>query len=52
MRALRAHADPEPHEPEREVPQPPVPPEMEPVVPQTDPKPGRTGDGEPPTIIA
>jgi len=39
--------------PEREVPNPSVPPDMEPVVPQQDPpQPGRPGDGEPPAIIA
>jgi hypothetical protein len=41
-------------EPRREVPNPPVPPDMEPtVVPQEDPpKPGRPGDGQPPAVIA
>lgn len=41
--------------PEREIPEPPVPPDMEPVIPQHDPpKPGRGGDvpGEPPPITA
>jgi hypothetical protein len=43
-------ADPDPS---REVPNPAVPPDMEPVVPQQDPpQPGRPGDGEPPPIIA
>jgi hypothetical protein len=45
--------DPSPQEPGREVPNPVVPPDMEPVVPQQDPPmPGRPGDGEPPPIIA
>jgi len=38
--------------PEREVPDPSVPPDMEPVVPQQDPMPGRPGDGQPPPVIA
>ena len=39
--------------PDREVPNPSVPPDMEPVVPQQDPPmPGRPGDGEPPPVIA
>ena len=38
--------------PEREAPKPGVPPDMEPVVPQEDPPPGRGADGEPPPIIA
>jgi hypothetical protein len=41
-----------PSKPGREVPNPSVPPDMEPVVPQQDPQPGRPGDGEPPPIIA
>jgi hypothetical protein len=54
---VRAHT-PTPHSdpdkgPEREVPNPSVPPDMEPVVPQQDPpQPGRPGDGEPPPVIA
>ena len=51
---LRAHM-PEParEHPEKEMPQPAVPPEMEPVVPVVDPpQPGRPGDGEPPPVIA
>jgi hypothetical protein len=40
-----------PDAPGREVPEPPVPPDMEPVIPQQDPQPGRPGDGEPPPII-
>ncbi len=46
-------ADPDkPDKPQREVPNPAVPPDMEPVVPQQDPQPGRPGDGQPPPIIA
>lgn len=46
-------AEPEREQPDKEVPQPAVPPEMEPVVPVTDPPaPGRAGDGEPPPVIA
>ena len=52
---LSAHT-PEParEHPEKEAPQPAVPPEMEPVVPLIDPpqQPGRPGDGEPPPVIA
>jgi hypothetical protein len=45
--------DPESPRPPREVPNPAVPPDMEPVVPQQDPpQPGRPGDGEPPPILA
>jgi hypothetical protein len=45
--------DPDPSRPDREVPNPAVPPDMEPVVPQQDPpQPGRPGDGQPPPIIA
>jgi hypothetical protein len=52
-RASRAGSDPETPRPGREVPNPSVPPDMEPVVPQQDPpQPGRPGDGEPPPIIA
>ena len=46
-------SDPDKGRPEREVPNPSVPPDMEPVVPQQDPpQPGRPGDGEPPPVIA
>ena len=39
--------------PDRELPNPGVPPDMQPVVPQQDPPmPGRPGDGEPPPVIA
>ncbi|MGZ5149663.1 MAG: hypothetical protein ACXWI6_06420 [Burkholderiales bacterium] len=45
-------SEPEPR-PDREVPNPSVTPDMEPVVPQQDPpQPGRPGDGQPPPIIA
>jgi hypothetical protein len=44
--------DPAPSRQPTEVPNPAVPPDMEPVVPQQDPQPGRPGDGEPPPIIA
>ena len=47
-----ADPDKKPDKPEREVPNPAVPPDMEPVVPQQDPQPGRPGDGQPPPIIA
>jgi hypothetical protein len=43
---------PEGDPPTRESPSPGVPPDMEPVVPQQDPLPGRGADGEPPPIIA
>ena len=54
---MKAHiphpdSDPEPEKPGREIPDPPVPPDMDPVVPQQDPPPGRGGDGEPPPVIA
>ena len=43
----------EPGKRDLEVPNPSVPPDMEPVVPQQDPpQPGRPGDGEPPAVIA
>ena len=46
-------SDPDEERPEREAPNPSVPPDMEPVVPQQDPlQPGRPGDGEPPPVIA
>jgi hypothetical protein len=46
-------SDPDPPKPEREVPDPSVPPDMEPVVPVEDPPgPGRPGDGDRPPIIA
>jgi hypothetical protein len=49
----RSGSDPEKPRPDRELPNPSVPPDMEPVVPQQDPpQPGRPGDGEPPPIIA
>jgi hypothetical protein len=57
MTAMRMHT-PEPgsepdRPPERETPNPAVPPDMEPVVPQQDPPlPGRPGDGQPPPIVA
>ena len=43
-----------PDSPGREVPDPQLPPDMEPVIPQQDPpaQPGRPGDGEPPPIVA
>jgi hypothetical protein len=44
--------DKEPERPTRETPDSPVPPDMEPVVPQNDPPPGRPADGEPPPVIA
>jgi hypothetical protein len=47
-----AQPDDTPESPGREVPDPALPPDMEPVVPQQDPPPGRAGDGEPPPIIA
>ena len=54
---MKAHtpnpgSDPDPPRPDREVPEPRVPPDMEPVVPQEDPPPGGAGDGEPPPLIA
>jgi hypothetical protein len=53
MESIRAHT-PEParEHPEKEMPQPSVPPEMEPVIPVNDPVPGRPGDGQPPPVIA
>jgi len=43
----------EPGKSDPEVPNPSLPPDMEPVVPQQDPpQPGRPGDGEPPAVIA
>ena len=45
-------SDPDPPSPGREVPNPPVPPDMDPVVPVQDPPPGRGADGEPPPVIA
>ena len=45
-------SDPEPDKPGRELPDAPVPPDMDPVVPQEDPPPGRGGDAPPPPIIA
>jgi hypothetical protein len=45
-------SDPDPPQPEPEVPNPSVPPDMEPIVPQEDPPPGRGSDGEPPPVIA
>lgn len=46
--------EPNEDEPGREIPRPPVRPDMEPVVPQRDPpKPGQPDvPGEPPPIIA
>jgi hypothetical protein len=54
---LRLHtphpqSDPDPPRPDREMPEPSVPPDMEPIVPQQDPPPGRGADGEPPPVIA
>jgi hypothetical protein len=52
-RVTRHAAQPERPQPDREVPSPAVPPDMEPVVPQQDPPlPGRPGDGEPPPVVA
>jgi hypothetical protein len=45
-------SDPDPPTPGPEVPNPSVPPDMEPVVPQREPPPGRGADGEPPPVIA
>lgn len=45
-------SDPDPPHPGPEVPTPSVPPDMEPVVPQQEPPPGRGADGEPPPVIA
>jgi hypothetical protein len=46
-------ADPDTDKPGQDVPNPSVPPDMEPVVPQQDPpRPGRPGDGQPPPIVA
>lgn len=45
-------SEPDPGRPGKEVPNPAVPPDMEPVVPQQDPQPGRPGDGQPPPVIA
>jgi predicted secreted protein len=46
-------ADPDTDKPGKDVPNPSVPPDMEPVVPQQDPpQPGRPGDGQPPPIVA
>jgi hypothetical protein len=45
-------SDPDPPQPGPEIPNPSVPPDMEPVVPQQDPPPGRGTDGEPPPVIA
>ncbi len=45
-------SDPDPPTPGPEVPNPSVPPDMEPIVPQQDPPPGRGVDGEPPPVIA
>jgi len=42
----------QPDEGTPEMPKPSVPPDMEPVVPQQDPPPGRGADGEPPPVIA
>jgi hypothetical protein len=45
-------SDPDPPKPGPEVPDPSVPPDMEPVVPHEEPPPGRGVDGEPPPLIA
>jgi hypothetical protein len=45
-------SDPDPPVPGPEIPVPSVPPDMEPVVPQQDPPPGRGTDPEPPPVIA
>jgi hypothetical protein len=52
--AQKPGPDRAPDAPGREVPDPPQPPDMEPVIPQNDPpaQPGRPGDGEPPPIVA
>ena len=53
MKTIHTANAPGKTDPEREVPNPSVPPDMEPVVPQQDPpQPGRPGDGEPPPVIA
>ena len=44
-------SEPERENPAKEVPQPAVPPEMQPVMPVEDPPPGRAGDEEPPPVI-
>ena len=52
MTSMQKPASDPDRKPEPETPNPTVPPDMEPVVPQQDPQPGRPGDGQPPPIIA
>ena len=45
-------SDPDPPKPGREMPEPSVPPDIDPVPIEEPPTPGRPGDREPPAIFA